>query len=139
MQTFATPLSSTKPTLIIERVLNRKRLDLFFSSKPDADTLESLHNCGWCYRGTDKAWYHVDTERNRHYLKRKFNISVSEDSDHIADDAVTVNEPESKDSPEFAEFKRKVNILVEHLNVSPADLMILAIDALFEKQGRALN
>lgn len=139
---------TAKPTLTVERVINRKRIDLFFSSKPDDDVLGSLHGNGWRYRPSDKAWYNKDDECTRHYLKMKFNIELEEarsvempvefkPDEHHKELKPT---PVVGDSnPKFEQFKSKVNRLIEYFKIEPADLMLLAIDALFEKHESELN
>lgn len=153
VQTFATPISATKPTLIVERVLNRNRIDLFFSNKPDQKILDSLNNHGWHYRGKDKAWYHQDSEENVLYLCKMFNVGaelheykktstgkIEPDTELIYSEPVQVTaNSEITDTPQFTEFKRKVNLLVDHLKIDMADMMLLAIDALFAKHESEIN
>ena len=138
VQTFATPLSETKPHIIVERVINKHRIDLFFNSKPDDVTLAALHKNGWHYRPSDKAWYHKDATEQHVFLELELGIVIEEkklEEPPIAD-SFTQN---TEELPEYTEFKRQVNVLVEHLKVSPADLMLLAIQALYEKHQASIN
>ena len=118
-------------------VVDRNRLDIFFAIKPDSATLASLHAWAWHYRPSDKAWYHLDCEANRQYLRDTFNLDIDSKVDPVVDsnpllgvDAVPTANVEVESSDRFEMFKRQVNELSEGLKLDPADLMLEAIACL---------
>jgi hypothetical protein len=130
------------PEVRIERVLDRGRIDVYFSDKPDDRTLEILRGNGFRFRPSDKAWFHADNGRNRCILEDLLGVEfenpfVKECGVHDSTAGVPVDKGEDADmrdvvpaSPEFERYRQQVDELIEHLNIRPADLMLLAIDAL---------
>ena len=140
--------SDTKPVLTVDRVLNRGRLDLFFSFKPDDRVLRILNENGWHYRGKDKVWYHKDAKPQHDFLYIEFGIRISSDSDTIADDAVTTIDPtpvksvpdvQPQELPEYEEYKRQAAALIEALKIDAADLMLIAVNHLYQKHFGHVN
>lgn len=113
-------------TVRCERVLDRNRLDLFFSSKPDLETRTMLKEQGFTFRDDRMCWQHKDCLINRLFLADKFGLSELM-QDQFNDDL----KPEV--SSEFGKFRSQVDRLVEHLKISSADLMLQAIECLHDK------
>lgn len=149
-----TPKAIEKPLIItIDRVLNRRRLDVFFSEKPCDEILAKLRGQGFHYRPSDKAWYHCDNETNRAFLETHFNadfagapesaqVALNDDSINNANlvlDAVTITgntnttEAQSEvsnlgDSTPYDIYKKQVNELCEHFKIDASDLALFAIN-----------
>lgn len=146
---------SKQLTVTIDRVLNRHRLDVFFNQKPSEEILKSLRAHDFHYRPSDKAWYNKDTETNRIFLEYAFGAHFVDSSDVedsksyevsdnsildnvvVPENSVTLtsvnNEKDLEVSPQFAKFRSQTNELLEHLKCEPADLMLIAIDALHKQ------
>ena len=152
------PSTSDKLIVTVERVINRKRLDVFFSRKPSDQILAQLRGQGFRFRPSDRAWYHQDNENNRLFCEINLGASF-DDSDADTHAVITDDDTQAfKDSnqvtltcavskspsdsvttaidsvqsftPEFERYKMQVNQLIEHLKMEPADLQLLAIDYL---------
>lgn len=149
----------TPITVKIERVVNRNRLDIYFSDIPSVEIRDSLKNQGFRFDGERKAWYHKDTLLNRLYLHTTFGapdlltmetlnfdsneIKDTDTGDRVGDTSKTPQNPilETEDdsekvSEEFKRYKMQVNALVEELKLDPADLMIRAIGCLYDSVFR---
>ena len=125
-------------TLRVELVVNRNRIDLFFSDKPEARVLELLKLNGWHFRPSDRAWYHQDNLNNRKFVSQELSNDPSL-LDQTYDDQGPAMissdvEEESKDLPDsFLIYKRQVNDLLAELKIDSADLMLLAISKLHDQ------
>lgn len=142
-------------TVKIERVLNRNRLDVYFSDIPSVEVRDNLKDQGFRFDGERKAWYHKDTLLNRLFLHNTFGapdlLTVeTPNSDYeplihtvpeerIGDTIKTpqivnleTEEDSEKVSEEFRRYKMQVNALVAELKLDPADLMIRAIGCLYD-------
>lgn len=117
-----------------ERVLNRNRLDVFFSRKPGDEILQKLKAQGFRDRDTDKGWFHFDSEDNRAFCTKEFGAVFEDDNtpDNIEAPAAPIA-VEATVTPEYETFKRQVNELIEYMKVEPADLMLLAVNTLHKK------
>lgn len=118
----------------VDVVLDRNRLDVFFSRKPDAMVLDDLRNNGFHYRPTDSAWYHKDTKQNRELLNNRFNAGLEiEQENQPVIEVVPEVVPSAEiieDTP-FENYKRQISDLMQELRLeSCADLQLLAIDCL---------
>lgn len=150
------PAPAPKLIITVDRVLNRNRLDVFFSEKPSNDILQSLRDRGFHYRPSDRAWYHKDSEDNRLFLESKFGASFMlsgdvEDNENyevsdnamldnvvVPDNSVTltsVNNAKDEADPAsvFEQYKKQVKDLCEALKIDPADLALLAISKLHDQ------
>jgi len=141
----------TETPLIVtcDRVLNRKRLDLFFSRRPDQEVLNKLHGANWHFRPKDKAWYHFDSEENRQFCIDNFNADFDQldrtqdseapevpDTDEAPNNEskqVTLTSSRDEYSSEYDKYKQQVNELMAELKLDAADLQLMAIDMLHKK------
>lgn len=122
-----------------ERVLDRGRLDLFFSSKPVQETLNKLRDQGFRWNPDNKTWYHKDNLINRLFVADTFGLSELlqdqfNDDPKIADngkESTISSDPMVEHSPEYETFKKQVNALQKELKLDAADLMLKAIDFLY--------
>lgn len=149
----------TQLTVKIERVVNRNRLDVYFSDVPSVEIRDSLKDQGFRFDGERKAWYHKDTLLNRLFLHNTFGapdlltietpnfdsdgINTTDTGERVGDTIIPpqnqdleTEEDSEKVSEEFKQYKRKVNALVEELKLDPADLMIRAIGCLYDQTFR---
>ena len=137
---MARVVPENKQIVSVSIVMDRNRLDVTFSIKPDSATLASLHAWAWHYRPSDKAWYHLDCEANRQYLRDTFGLDIDKRVDHndanplLGYDRLVRDVPtasvEVESSDRFEMFKRQVNELSDTLKLDPADLMLEAIACL---------
>lgn len=130
----------------IDLVVNRNRIDVFFSQKPSNSVLDSLRSNGFHHRPSDKAWYHQDNLVNRKFLNSTF------DADLEIVEPVLQPEPKTQqtivvapplpdfDSEEYKSpyndshygvYRDQVDQLIQKLQIRPADLMLRAIDCLY--------
>jgi len=125
------PLPAYAPIVNIDLVLNRNRIDVFFNEKPSDEILCGLRGQGFHYRPSDKAWYHQDTQTNRDFLNSLLKCDIAQKGIVSGDiEPSTDYRPSEELSPEFVKFRSQTNELLEHLKCEPADLMLIAIDAL---------
>ncbi len=117
-------------TVRCERVLNRNRLDLYFSAKPSKETRNELKDQGFTWDDSRQCWRHQDTTINRLYLADKFNLPELM-QDKFNDEAKDEDETKQDFSPHYMRFKNQVKSLQEHLKIDAADLMLQAIDCLY--------
>lgn len=145
-QVQTTPKPDDKLIVTINVELSRNRIDIFFNRIPDEGIRSELKKQGFWFSSTANNWYHKDTPKNREFLVKQFNaefpIDESNEPDEIeitSVDSVTltsVNKPisyKSETSSNFDRYKEQVNKLSEHYQVDPADLMVLAMDALYTR------
>lgn len=157
-QTLTTQLQQSKPKVLeaapvdtlkvtIDLVVNRNRIDVFFSQKPSDSVLDSLRSNGFHYRPSDKAWYHQDNLVNRKFLNSTFDadLEVSEMATEVtgktqqtivvAPSLPEVTDSDTYESPyndsHYQVYRGQVNQLIEKLQIQPADLMLRAIDCLY--------
>lgn len=120
----------------VERVLDRRRLDLFFSRKPDEESLQVLRTAGFRFRPSDKAWYHADTPQNRQAIGTYFSIQWPE-TQAVDSEAQPLPELTILEAPQWARYKQQVKELLEHTKLDCADLQLFVVDlahkALFGK------
>lgn len=143
----------------IERVVNRHRLDVFFSHVPSRTVLDSLKEHGFKWNKDRLCWYHADTKMNRAYLTLCFGETFIGDqyetdvtgSTETQDSAPTLPTPRLESpipvidstgdanqeripfSPEYERYKQQVNELLAHTKIDAADLMLQAIDCLHKQ------
>jgi len=127
-------------TVRIEVVANRNRLDVYFSAKPSADIREYLKRKSFRFNDDRLCWYNQDNQINRNFLTQMFNAQF--DEPYISDEIETPKTTETTElevkheaftSQKFELYKEQVNQLSLKLQVDPADLMILAVSALYDK------
>lgn len=132
-----------------------RRIDVFFSRKPDARTRVALKNHNFWFNGERGAWFNADTEENRLFLSTRFGVVFEEEdttpitvsgggtpptpSDPPADETPAPSNPEGseevgdKPMPEeyqrYLIYKRQVAELIDHLKIEAADLQLLMTDA----------
>lgn len=133
-------------TVTVDIVINKNRLDVFFSEKPSEQDLETMRNGGFHFRPKDKAWYHKDSKENREYLTQNLGIKFDTIQDApqpaiaapiaSAPLAQSGNEEQSQDSalelsPDFIRYRKQHAELISIFNCDPIDLHMKAIDALY--------
>lgn len=120
-----------KMTVNIERVLNRNRLDIFFSDIPEKSVRTTLKDKGFRFDGERKAWYHKDTLLNRLFLADTFGADELRTLDTPADVAIPSTDTDVEYSSEYQAFKSQCNALQSELKLDAADLMLKAIECLY--------
>lgn len=128
----------------IERVLDRNRIDVFFPEKPSDEIRTSLKDHGFRFNPESCAWYHRDTILNRVYLSEFLNaqgLLTSDDLDSIPsevqgtfqkiNDEAGQEPSEESGNEHYRKFKMQVNALQSELGLDAADLMLRAIDCLY--------
>lgn len=118
-------------TVRCERVLDRNRIDLFFSAIPSEDTRTLLKDQGFKFNPDTKAWYHKDCLVNRMFLAATFDLPDLM-QDVYNDDVKPEIIEETELNPIWSKYKKQVNaLLAADKTLDPADLMIKAIDCLY--------
>lgn len=137
-QTIVDLTPDTKPdpiTVRCERVLDRNRIDLFFSAIPSEETRTLLKDQGFKFNPDSKAWYHKDCLVNRMFLTATFDLpDLMQDvynDDPKMDVKTNINS--------YATYKDQVNALLTELKLDCADLMIVAIDSLYNRTFKDIN
>lgn len=129
-------------------MLNKNRLDVFFSTKPSDDILKQLKDRCFSFDYQRICWYNKDTDVNREFLKHYFNADFPEvkpidiQSGQLAIKAPNLPVVESDESgdtntkgtPEYLKYKHQVNRLIDALGIDAADLILLAIDTLYREK-----
>lgn len=131
------------PPLIItvERVLNKNRIDVFFSNPPVDRVVQMLQERHWSFRHEDKAWFNSDTYDNRLFCEQHLGASFDEMGDINAPitegtetsevlHAVTLTGNVQQPMKDFCyeTYKLQCRELQAHFKCEFADLAIVAIN-----------
>lgn len=132
------PLNITPTIDRIEVVVNRNRLDVWFTDKPCQEFRAILKAFNWYFspeRGN--SWYNKDTPENRQFLISRFGISGSQfEQNEPVPELVPTDEPiPAMDHAEerFIKYRDQVNQLCEHYGFDKYELLYFAIDRLFKE------
>lgn len=114
-------------TVKCERSLDAKRLKLFFSAKPSKETLQQLKDQDFKWDNDGVYWHAKDCLVNRMFLAATFDLP-----DLMQD--VYNDDPSVKTGiNSYATYKDQVKDLLEELKLDCADLMIVAVDCLYNQ------
>lgn len=140
-----TPVThNRKITVKIDHVINKNRLDIFFSARPEQDTIHILKSNGWYYRGKDLAWQHQYKQENIRFIQEKI-IPFFECDSYPVMEVTEKNEPQidtplnDLDEPlpsvctndhlvKFETYCRQVDYLKLQLKIDLQELLYQAID-----------
>lgn len=114
----------------VERVVNKNRLDIYFTQAPNQVTRNNFKSMGWRYSPDRVCWYHQDNKQNCDWLAERYNVQGLDTVDKFKTEPEIV-EPEF--TPEYATFRVQVDELLAYTKICPADLMLKAIDCLHKK------
>lgn len=127
--------------VICDIVTARNRLDISFpDGKPEQEIIDALKFYGFRWNRASQCWFHQNSEENREILKTLFGM-IFDDSDPlpVKIEEKPAEESQAPASPEFQKYKDQVDTLIDVLGVRPADLMLLAIDALYREKIDTMN
>jgi hypothetical protein len=145
--------TANEPTITIDRVHGKNRLDVFFSSVPSEQVRKDLKERCFNYDGERKAWFHKDTLLNRLFLSDYFNAPQLVDDSELPElsrlnDRIPVDtmprvaqriadtkptERAELGSEDWEECKKQMGALQAHLKIDAPDLLILAIRSLYHE------
>jgi len=127
--------------LKVDLVLNRNRIDLYFTRKPSQYILDMLHSQEFHYRPSDLAWYHKDSQMNRAWINNVFG------TDLIITDAPDYKPLQAPETPQtetqaqlpidpipsipntpYDLYKKQIDELTKHLNIDASDLQLMAVN-----------
>lgn len=140
-------------TVTVDQVVNKNRIDIFFSRKPSDQTLDLLRKANWWYRPSDKAWFNKDSSEARLFCVKHFaadfdapeeipvtpaEVEAIETTGPIVTltsetvETIEQMEPEAF-TPDLTRYKKQIDELLAHLKCDSTDLLFMAMDAFHKR------